>query len=198
MKLKVNDGPVDITLENEKTVGDFLKSFEEAIEQEGATTTGIVLNGKTISAEEIDEIQGLPLEDDTEIELTVISKQQILETFSGNIESLTNLNSQLSEISVLLQSGKDGEACSIINRLADEMATFVRAARLSALFPEIYEKITVDGKDLTSFFEEFSGILKDFEQALAEKDTVTVGDLAEYEISPRLQQIIDSLNSCCR
>ena len=56
----------------------------------------------------------------------------------------------------------------------------------------------MDGKDLSDFFEDFYGILKDFEQALSEKDTVTVGDLAEYEISPRLQQIIDSLNGCCR
>ncbi len=197
MQLKVNGEPVDITLENEKTVGDFLKSFEEAMEQEDATTTGIVLNGTVVSAEEIDNIQNEELKDDTQIELTVISKAQILESFKSNVNSLSDLNEKLGEISVLLQSGKDGEACSIINMLADEVATFVRTARLSALFPEVHERITVDGKGLSSFFEEFSNILRDFEQALSEKDTVTVGDLAEYEIRPRLQQIIDSLNNCC-
>ncbi|MBQ2528674.1 MAG: hypothetical protein II584_05010 [Treponema sp.] len=198
MKLKVNDSPVDITLENEKTVGDFLKSFEEAIEKEDATTTGIVLNGKSVSAEDIDDIQKEPLEDDTSIELTVISKAQILDSFGDSARTLTALNENMGEISVLIQSGKDGEAFAIINTLADEMAKFVRVARLSVLFPDLYEKITMDGKDLSDFFEDFYGILKDFEQALSEKDTVTVGDLAEYEISPRLQQIIDSLNGCCR
>lgn len=198
MKLKVNDSPVDITLENEKTVGDFLKSFEEAIEKEDATTTGIVLNGKSVSAEDIDDIQKEPLEDDTSIELTVISKAQILDSFGDSARTLTDLNENMGEISVLIQSGKDGEAFAIINTLADEMAKFVRVARLSVLFPDLYEKITMDGKDLSDFFEDFYGILKDFEQALSEKDTVTVGDLAEYEISPRLQQIIDSLNGCCR
>lgn len=198
MIVKVNGQAVDITLEDEKTVGDFLKSFEEAIEQEEATTTGISLNGKVIEAEEIDSIQETPLSDDLELDLTVISKAEILECFENNIQSLTELNSQLAEISVLLQSGKDGEACSIINKLAQEIEVFVRTARLSALFPEVHEKIMVDGKGLNQFFEEFSGILKDFEQALSEKDTVTVGDLAEYEISPRLQQIIDSLKSCCQ
>ena len=190
MQLKVNDAPVDITLEDEKTVGDFLKSFEEAIEKEDATTTGIVLDGKSISAE--------PLEESTSIELTVISKPQIIESFRGDIASLTDLSKKLGEISVLIQSGKDGEAFSIINSLANEMANFVRNARLSALFPDVYEKITVDGKDLNTFFEDFSVILKEFEQALSEKDTVTVGDLAEYEINPRLQQIIESLDKCCQ
>ena len=198
MQLKVNDAPVDITLEDEKTVGDFLKSFEEAIEKEDATTTGIVLDGKSISADEIDAIQDRPLDDSTSIELTVISKPQIIESFRGDIASLTNLSEKLGEISVLIQSGKDGEAFSIINSLANEMANFVRNARLSALFPDVYEKITVDGKDLNTFFEDFSVILKDFEQALSEKDTVTVGDLAEYEINPRLQQIIESLDRCCQ
>lgn len=198
MIVKVNGQAVDITLEDEKTVGDFLKSFEEAIEQEEATTTGISLNGKVIEAEEIDSIQETPLSDDLELDLTVISKAEIIECFENNIQSLTELNSQLAEISVLLQSGKDGEACSIINKLAQEIEVFVRTARLSALFPEVHEKIMVDGKGLSQFFEEFSGILKDFEQALSEKDTVTVGDLAEYEISPRLQQIIDSLKNCCQ
>ncbi|MBQ5400918.1 MAG: hypothetical protein IIU15_06850 [Treponema sp.] len=198
MQLKVNDAPVDITLEDEKTVGDFLKSFEEAIEKEDATTTGIVLDGKSISADEIDAIQDRPLDDSTSIELTVISKPQIIESFRGDIASLTDLSEKLGEISVLIQSGKDGEAFSIINSLANEMANFVRNARLSALFPDVYEKITVDGKDLNTFFEDFSVILKDFEQALSEKDTVTVGDLAEYEINPRLQQIIESLDRCCQ
>ena len=139
MKLKVNDSPVDITLENEKTVGDFLKSFEEAIEKEDATTTGIVLNGKSVSAEDIDDIQKEPLEDDTSIELTVISKAQILDSFGDSARTLTALNENMGEISVLIQSGKDGEAFAIINTLADEMAKFVRVARLSVLFPDLYE-----------------------------------------------------------
>ena len=198
MQLKVNDTPVDITLENEKTVGDFLKSFEEAIEKEDATTTGIVLNGKMISADEIDSIQDEPLGDETNVELTVVYKSQIIDAFRENIDSLNKISGQMGEISVLIQSGKDGDAFAIINNIANEMALFVHNTRMSALFPDVYEKITVDGKDLNSFFEDFSMILRDFEQALSEKDTVTVGDLAEYEINPRLRQIIDSLVKCCQ
>ena len=43
------------------------------------------------------------------------------------------------------------------------------------------------------FFKEFSPILEDFEQALKSNDTVTVGDLSEYEICPRLLDISKSL-----
>ncbi|MBQ2080381.1 MAG: hypothetical protein II461_01290, partial [Treponema sp.] len=36
-------------------------------------------------------------------------------------------------------------------------------------------------------------ILKDFETAMQDKDTVTVGDLSEYEISPRLTMISEAV-----
>ena len=49
--------------------------------------------------------------------------------------------------------------------------------------------------NLQAFFEEFSPILKDFEGAMESKDSVTVGDLSEYEISPRLKNVIQALQS---
>ena len=39
------------------------------------------------------------------------------------------------------------------------------------------------------FLSSFSQILVDFEKALIDNDIVLIGDLAEYEIAPRLQSI---------
>ena len=47
--------------------------------------------------------------------------------------------------------------------------------------------------DFSDFFADFQPILKDFEDALKNNDTVTVGDLAEYEICPRLISIAETL-----
>ena len=58
---------------------------------------------------------------------------------------------------------------------------------------DIYQKINIDGKKINEFFQEFSQILNDFEQAIASKDTVLMGDLAEYEISPRLLAIAKTI-----
>ncbi len=195
MILKVNGENVDITLENERTVGDFLKSFESEAAKNQATTTGIRLNGKEIPAEEIDGIMENELKDDTLIELDVVSKPNVIESFHKCASSFEEIDSKLSEISVLLQSGRDREASDTINSLATAMSDFVHVARMSVLFPELYEQISIDGMNLQAFFEEFSPILKDFEGAMESKDSVTVGDLSEYEISPRLKNVIQALQS---
>ena len=181
MILKVNGENVDITLENERTVGDFLKSFESEAAKNQATTTGIRLNGKEIPAEEIDGIMENELKDDTLIELDVVSKPNVIESFHKCASSFEEIDSKLSEISVLLQSGRDRDASDTINSLATAMSDFVHVARMSVLFPELYEQISIDGMNLQAFFEEFSPILKDFEGAMESKDSVTVGDLSEYE-----------------
>lgn len=195
MILKVNGENVDITLENERTVGDFLKSFESEAAKNQATTTGIRLNGKEIPAEEIDGIMENELKDDTLIELDVVSKPNVIESFHKCASSFEEIDSKLSEISVLLQSGRDRDASDTINSLATAMSDFVHVARMSVLFPELYEQISIDGMNLQAFFEEFSPILKDFEGAMESKDSVTVGDLSEYEISPRLKNVIQALQS---
>ncbi|MBO7637439.1 MAG: hypothetical protein J6S91_00525 [Treponema sp.] len=195
MILKVNGENVDITLDSEKTVGDFLKSFESEAAKNQATTTGIKLNGKEIPAEEIDGIMENELKDDTLNEQDVVSKPTVIESFHKCAASFEEIDSKLAEISVLLQSGKDRDASDTINFLATAMSDFVHVARMSVLFPELYEQISIDGKNLQAFFEEFSPILKDFEQAMESKDSVTVGDLSEYEISPRLKNVIQALQS---
>ena len=43
------------------------------------------------------------------------------------------------------------------------------------------------------FFNDFSPILADFEEALKNNDQVMIGDLSEYEICPRLQAISQAL-----
>ena len=55
MNFYVNGNKLDITLENEKTVGDVLKGFEEEAEKNDATTVSIELNGNVIDAEKLDE-----------------------------------------------------------------------------------------------------------------------------------------------
>ena len=52
MTLIVNGQNLDITLENEKTVGDVLKSFELEAEQSELATIKICLNKKEITSEE--------------------------------------------------------------------------------------------------------------------------------------------------
>lgn len=195
MTLIVNGQNLDITLENEKTVGDVLKSFELEAEKSELATIKICLNKKEITSELFDTIISEPIEENTLIELTVISKGEVISSLEDSAAKFTDLSKQLEEIPVMLQSAKDSEANLIITTLAKEIDIFCHTTALSALFPDVYSKLTIDGKDIGTFFSEFSPVLSDFEEALKSKDTVTIGDLSEYEISPRLTSISEAINS---
>ncbi len=193
MNFYVNGNKLDITLENEKTVGDVLKGFEEEAEKNDATTVSIELNGNVIDAEKLDEAFSQELSESTDLRLQVISKNDITQNFAINAENFMKISEGLQNISVLLQSGKEKDANEIIENLANEIDRFCHTATLSALFPDTYRKIIIDGNDLGTFFGEFTPIFKDFKDAMEAKDTVTVADLAEYEISPRLEQIAKAI-----
>jgi len=193
MEFYVNNEKLDIVLEDEKTIGDVLKSFESECEKNNATTINIVLNGKNIGAEEFDSIFTEPIKDDTKLELTIISEEEILSSFRSQLDDCSSLSSDLQELPVKLQAGKDKEANVLISKLADFIEKFCHAATFSALFPKIHKKLILDGKSVNDFFQEFSQILNDFEQAITTKDTVLMGDLAEYEISPRLEAIANTI-----
>ena len=63
-------------------------------------------------------------------------------------------------------------------------------------YEEIKETIETQlGGNIEDFFAEFSPILKDFEDALQNNDTVMLGDLSEYEICPRLKDISKALKA---
>lgn len=193
MEFYVNGEKIDITLENEKTVGDVLQSFEEEFAKDNATTVNIILNGKNIDAAHFDEETKKPVSEIEKLELSVVSEDEIQNSFEEEAKECSTLAEKLLAVPEKLQAGKDKEAGEMIALLADFIAKFCRTASFSSLFPEKYKNIEIDGKSIKDFFEDFNHILSDFEQAISSKDTVLIGDLAEYEISPRLTSIADSI-----
>lgn len=193
MEFYVNGEKIDITLENEKTVGDVLKSFEEEFAKNNATTVKIIVDGKEIDASKFDEECKKPLEENTKLELSVVSQAEILDSFKELAKKCPKISEEMLSIPEKLQSGKDREVSSLITKLADFIDSFCHTVSLSALFPDSFKNIQIDGKTVKDFFTDFTQILSDFEQAISSKDTVSIGDLAEYEISPRLTAITESI-----
>ena len=194
MEFYLNDEKIDVTLEGERTVGDVLKSFEITCEQNNAAVIGIQVNGKQITADLFDEEAKKELKDDTKFNFNVVTQQSIKESFKELSFLFKELALKLSEVPVALQSGRDKEAHTSIKNLADSIEEFCHIAALASLFQE-YTSITIDGNPFNEFFADFSPVLNDFEQALKTNDTVSIGDLAEYEICPRLNAISKSLEN---
>ncbi len=192
MDFFVNGEKVEIQLENEKTLGEILSAFETECAKNEAATISIKLNGEAVTAEIFDEAGKTPVDEIKKLELGVVSSMEILTAFKAEAKFARQIAGELEELPAKLQAGKDKEAYSLITNLADLIDNFCHTATLSALFPQKYGTITLGGKSIKEFFADFSTILRDFQDAFSSKDTVLMGDLAEYEISPRIISLAEA------
>ena len=195
ISIYINGNPVEAELESEQTVGDVLKSFELTCEKNDAAVIGITVDGKQITADEFDKEADKPLNDSTKFEFTVVTKTDIKTSFSELSSCFEELSRKMENVHTEFQNGKAGYVTQAITELADKISQFCHVATLATLFPDTYKNTNIDGKNFNDFFTEFSPVLKDFEQAMQNNDTVLIGDLAEYEICPRLKSISMALKN---
>lgn len=98
------------------------------------------------------------------------------------------IKGDLSEVPVRLQTGKDADAMKtmviaveLINKTVRVLPEFSRV-----LAADGRGDMIVDGASLPEFYTSLNGVLKELAGAFEAKDGVLIGDLAEYEIRPRL------------
>lgn len=193
MELYINNQKIDIKLENEKTVGEVLKALQIEAEKNSATITEISVADKIIVAHEFDEESKKELKENTKISVQMISTFDIDASLKNVCELLLKSGKDLLEIPVLLQTNKNKEADLFIKNFADYFDSFCHVMSLTSLFPEKYSKFLIGENNINEFFKDFSPVINDLYEAYESKDFVTVGDLCEYEISPRLLQISNSV-----
>lgn len=191
----MNGQPIDAQLENEKTVGEVLKSFEETCEANDAAVIGIEIDDVQVTAEAFDAIAEKPLTDNIKFSFTVVTINMLKESFSQLSDLFNELSEKMSQVPVELQSGKNKEVSLSIKKVADGIDELCHFSSLATLFPETFKEAIIDGQSFKDFFNDFSPILLDFEQAMQNNDTVLIGDLAEYEICPRLKSISEALKN---
>ena len=191
----INGQQVDVQLEDEQTIGDVLQSFEKTCEENEAAVIGITVNGKQITAELFDEEAAKILDKNSKFEFSIVTKNDIKASFAKLSELFNELALQMEGVPVALQSGKNLEVSESIKKLADSIDQFCHIATLASLFPDTFTATSLGGMNFKDFFANFSPILKDFEDALQNNDTVMLGDLSEYEICPRLKEISEALKT---
>jgi hypothetical protein len=88
----------------------------------------------------------------------------------------------ISEVSVLLATGRDRQAMEAVVRFSE------LCQRLLPLLGSLGVP-AVGGREPAEFFAGVNGVLQDLLAAFQARDTVLIGDLLEYEIAPRLRQL---------
>ncbi len=97
-------------------------------------------------------------------------------------DAIIAMMSDMEEVSVFLQTGKDKQAMDIIIRFTE---LFQKLLRIFTYLPQ--EMKESHGEDLKAYISDMSGILKELTEAFSSEDTILMGDLMEYEILPRMK-----------
>ena len=104
------------------------------------------------------------------------------------------LKPEIGEVPVRMQTGKDAEAMrtmilvvELINKTVRTLPEFTRAVAGGA-------SMSMGGRGIDDFYEDFNGVLTELAGAFQGRDSVLIGDLAEYEILPRLVSFFEAVD----
>ncbi|MBO4732667.1 MAG: hypothetical protein J5597_07700, partial [Spirochaetaceae bacterium] len=130
-----------------------------------------------------------PIDSVKELSLKSVSYTDVKDVALKIFEQFASLPSRLEQVPLQFQQNKDNEAMASVSELADSLSALFDLLPYFSFFPNHFEKIVIDGTPITAFIQELNPLLQDFLQAVEMKDTVTIGDIAEYEFAPRMRQI---------
>jgi hypothetical protein len=114
----------------------------------------------------------------------------------GNIQNLVeDCAKRLEDLPLDLQTGKDLRAAETIQFFSGISEKLFRIISLIEQRGVNFETIKIEEQSLKTFLEEFNTALQELLSAYESKDSVLVGDLAEYELAPRLRGFYASINN---
>ena len=187
MEIFINNENLNYTIEQEHTIGEILGSLEAECEKSSMTITAIKIDGQNIPAEQLDAFFTRAPDSVAKIELETTSGNTIISQLRNLGKDLISCVPRLQEIPVQLQTGKDLDVLETIKDFSSFLQTLYQIIPLLSITDVVSEDISIDGIPLPAYPAEMSPFLTDLFEALKNKDTVTVGDISEYEIAPRIE-----------
>jgi hypothetical protein len=116
----------------------------------------------------------------------------------GGMESLVEgMAKRLEDLPLDIQTGKDGRAAETVqlfSNIAEKLFRIFSLLKLEGIITDTLRIDAVPGEiSLNAFINDFSAALKELLAAYEVKDAVLVGDLAEYELAPRLRAFYSAI-----
>ncbi|MCD6574547.1 hypothetical protein J7K97_02575 [Candidatus Aerophobetes bacterium] len=184
------DGYEDLVIpEEDETLGELLVQLESWINENKRVVIQVRLEGKSLS------------EEDKKILFNKkVSEFKTLELYTANlwqwaINSLEEIKSYLPEIakevekvSLLIQKGNHKSAFSLLERcigLWDEANEVLE--KIEKIFALDYTKIFLERNVLWKV-EKIVQFLKEAKRAIKDNDLLTLADVLEYELAPRIRE----------
>lgn len=100
----------------------------------------------------------------------------------SGINQLLELQKELDSVAVYLQTGKSDEAALIMKSFTDIFHKILRILKFNIKNTEF-----TNGKDIEDFTNGLDDILSELLEGFENQDTVLIGDILEYELSPKIE-----------
>ncbi|MGP1439943.1 MAG: hypothetical protein ACTTJ3_04290 [Treponema sp.] len=183
MKVFVDGQILECVIENEKTIGEVLGNIEEYCMKRNATVITVMLDGKVIPANQLDDMFLKPISDVETIELSTVSGLEVKKNLVELGDKFVLVAEKLTDIAILLNEGKEGQALSIIQEFSIMLKDLYMLYSLFDIAGIDYD-FMFEGKTIDAYKNEFSELLQNIIEGFEQKDTVAISDIAEYELSP--------------
>ena len=100
---------------------------------------------------------------------------------------VSDVCARLEEFPLDMQTGKDARAAETVNVFSSVAEKVFRVFNVLKMEGYPVEEITVETTPISACISEFSAALRELLAAYEQHDTVLAGDIAEYEMAPRLR-----------
>ena len=115
---------------------------------------------------------------------------------AGNL--ITNIAERMEDLPLDIQTGKDQRAAETIQLFARTTEKLFRIFFLLKSEWLSLDTLIIDNLPAKTFIEEFNSALKELSSAYENRDTVLTGDIAEYELAPRMVKFYTAIKEIAR
>jgi hypothetical protein len=99
----------------------------------------------------------------------------------------------MEELPLDMQTGKDQRAAETVQLFSQMGEKLFRIFFIQKSEGLSLDALTIDDLPARGFIKEFNAILEELSSAYKNHDTILVGDIAEYELAPRLVKLYTAL-----
>ena len=102
---------------------------------------------------------------------------------------------RLEELPLDIQTGKDSRAAETIQLFSQIGEKLFRLIQIDKNRGLLCDSFCIDGLSAKEFLNDFGAVLGELTAAYRNQDTVLAGDLAEYELAPRLLNLFSAIKN---
>lgn len=186
MQILINEQPSPLQPEVEETLGHLFMRLEDHCHRSGLTVVSCRLDGAPLDIAAQQDVSTRPANDFDSLDIEAVTNDRLAEQTLGELKPLLEeIPAEAEAAAAALQAGRQEEAHVKIDAILQVWAVlFETLSNASRLHSFTLSEVTCDDRSVDVMANALSDLLREIQEALESRDTVTVADVLEYEISP--------------